>query len=101
MTAEPWTLAVIAVMTVAAALCRFGGFWFMGFVPLSGRVRAGLDAMPLAVMLGIILPPALKGSTPEWAGLLAAGLVAYASRSELGAVLAGMLAVAAMRWAGL
>jgi uncharacterized membrane protein len=95
------TWAIIAVMTAAAMLLRFGGFWFMRLVPMSGRVRAGLAAMPLAVMIGILAPPMLRGGTPEWIGLGAVALLAWRGANEVVALIGGMAVVAAFRYAGL
>lgn len=101
MSLDPQTLAVIVAMAVAAAACRYAGFAFMRFIPLTPRVRAGLAAMPLAVMLAIILPPALRGGWPEAVGV-AATLAAVTLRgNELVAVVAGMSAVALTRAMGL
>jgi uncharacterized membrane protein len=88
---------LILAMTAAAALCRLSGFWFMRFVQLTPRVRAGLDAIPLAVMLGIIIPPALRGGVPEAIGIAATLLAVHLRCNELVAVLVGMASVAATR----
>ncbi len=98
MTLDANTLALILVMTAAAAFCRFSGFWLMRFVPLTPRVRAGLDAIPLAVMLGIIIPPALRGGVAEIAAISATLLAVHLRYNELIAVLVGMATVALCRW---
>lgn len=101
MSLEPSTAALIVVMALAAAACRFAGFAFMRFVPLTPRLEAALAAMPLAVMLAIVLPPAMRGGLPEIAGI-AATVVAVALRgNEVVAVVAGMGAVAIVRYLGL
>jgi uncharacterized membrane protein len=101
MSLDQRTITLILAMTAAAALCRFAGFWFMRFIPLTARVQAGLQAIPLAVMLGIIVPPALRGGVPELLGIAATGLAVYGNRNELVGVLFGILAVAAARGFGL
>ena len=60
---------IIVVMAVAVALCRLGGFWAMGFVTITPRIESGLKAIPLAVMIGIMLPPILHGGIAETAGV--------------------------------
>lgn len=100
MSLDPHTMAVIIAMTLAAAFCRYSGFAFMRLIPMTPRVRAGLDAIPLAVMLGIILPPALRGGIPELVGLAATVLAVQLRGNDVVAILAGMGAVAGMRALG-
>jgi uncharacterized membrane protein len=101
MTLDNRTLAIILAMTAAAAFCRYAGFAFMRFVPMTPRVRAGLDAIPLAVMLGIIIPPALRGGVPELTGIAVTALAVLLRLNELVAIVCGMAAVAALRASGL
>lgn len=95
------TLWVILAMTAAAAFCRFAGFAFMGAIPLTPRLRAGLDAIPLAVMIAIVLPPALRGSVPEWLAIGVVAAAVYVRLNELVAIVCGMGAVALARSYGL
>ena len=97
MTARPDVLVLIGVMALAAALCRLAGYWFMRFVPTSPRMEAGLRAIPLAVMIGIIGPPILRGGWPELGGLAATIATVRLGGNDLLAILAGMGAVAALR----
>jgi uncharacterized membrane protein len=97
MTFDPATLVIILVMTVAAALCRLAGFGFMQFVPLTPRMEAGLKAIPLAVMIGIMGPPVLKGGLPEMLGLVATVAAVRLGLNDLIALVAGMGSVAALR----
>ena len=101
MNLDPNTFAIIVAMAIAAAFCRFSGFAFMRFMPMTPRVRAGLAAMPLAVMLAIVLPPALRGSWPEWGGIAAAMAAVLLRGNELVALVAGMATVALLRAFGL
>ena len=101
MTVDTWTMATIAVMALAAATCRFAGFAFMRFVPMTPRVKAALAAMPLAVMLAIILPPALRGGLPEAIGIVATVVAVSLRGNEVVAVVAGMATVAFARAMGL
>ena len=97
MTANPDTLVIIAVMAIAAAICRLVGYGFMRFIPMTPRLEAGLKAIPLAVMIGIMGPPVLRGGWPEIAGLVATVIAVRLSGNDLLAIVAGMGAVAAMR----
>jgi uncharacterized membrane protein len=91
------TLAAIAVMTLAAALCRLSGFWFMGLIPVTRRVEAGLGAIPLAVMIGIMVPAVIKGGMPEALGLIAVFAAVKLKTNDLVATLSGLATVALVR----
>jgi uncharacterized membrane protein len=91
------TLLAIAVMTVAAALCRLSGFWFMGLIPITPRVEAALGAIPLAVMIGIMLPAVIKGGIAEALGLIAVFAAVRLKTNDLVATLAGLVVVALVR----
>ncbi|MEQ1647552.1 MAG: AzlD domain-containing protein [Hyphomicrobiaceae bacterium] len=97
MTFDQTILIIIAVMTAAAAACRLAGFWFMRLIPITPRVEAGLKAIPIAVMIGIIVPPVIKGGIPETVGLIATMAVVKLGANDLIAVLIGMASVAATR----
>ena len=97
MTIAPDVAVVIAVMAAAALLCRFGGYWFMGFLSITPRMKAGLDAIPLAVMLGIMVPPVLRGGIPEAAGIAATIAAVRLGANDLVAILAGLAIVAGLR----
>jgi uncharacterized membrane protein len=97
MSLDPHTLAVIAVMAVAAALCRLVGYGFMRFIPLTPRLETGLKAIPLAIMIGIIGPPVLRGGVPEMAGLAATVAAVRLGLNDFVALFVGMGAVAALR----
>jgi uncharacterized membrane protein len=97
---DPVTLTAILVMAAAAAACRLSGFWFMRFIPVTPRLEAGLRAIPLAVMIALLVPPVLRGGLPEIAGLVATLAVMRLAGQEVVAIIAGMAAVAGMRWAG-
>ena len=101
MTFDPTTMTVIAVMALAAAVCRLSGYWFMRLIPVTPRIEAALKAIPLAVMIGIILPPVLRGGLPESAGLAATLIAMRLTGNDVIAVLAGMGGVALMRWLAL
>ena len=55
---------VIAAMAAVTYLTRIGGFIVMGYVPLTRRVRAFLQALPGAVVVAIVLPIVVKDGGP-------------------------------------
>ena len=69
----------------------------MRFVNVTPRVQTALRAAPLAVMVGIVVPAAVRGGTAEWLGLAAAALVMRFTRKDLVAALAGVTTVAICR----
>jgi uncharacterized membrane protein len=97
MTFDTGTLVVILVMALAAAACRFLGYGFMRFIPVTPRLEAGLNAVPLAVMIGIILPPLLRGGIPELVGFAVTVLAVRLRLNDFIAILSGMGVVAALR----
>lgn len=93
-------LTVLA-MTAATYSMRAGGYWIMGRVPLTPRVRRGLEALPGAIIVSTILPIALKGGIPAALCLaVAAGAMAIL-RKDIIAVFLGVAAAAAARAAGI
>jgi uncharacterized membrane protein len=93
----PDVVAAIAGMAVLSFACRAVGFWAMGFVPLTPRVRAWLSSVPIAVMTAILVSAAAHGGPPEWIGLVVALAAMRASGNELIGMVAGVVAVALVR----
>jgi uncharacterized membrane protein len=90
-------LFLLLALTLASYACRIGGFWLMRFVSVTPRVRATLAAAPLAVMLGIVTPVALRGGVAEWIGLMATFVAMRVYGSDLVAMFCGIAAVALAR----
>ena len=76
---------------------RSGGFVLMGYVPLTPRVRAILNALPGAVVMAIVLPLMVRGGLPAWAAVLASIALMAWRRNDLIAVVGGMAAAALIR----
>ncbi len=98
---DPGFLITVAALAAASFFCRAGGFMMMRFVRVTPRMEAALKAVPLAVMIGIVMPAAATGRTPELAALAGVGVVMKLTGNELLAALAGLAVVAAGRWLGL
>lgn len=90
---------LLAALALASYACRVGGFWLMRFVTVTPRLRATLAAAPLAVMLGIVTPVAMRGGVAEWIGLVATFVAMRLTRSDLTAMFCGIAAVALARLA--
>jgi uncharacterized membrane protein len=76
---------------------RAGGYWLMGRVPLTPRVRRMLEASPGAVIVATILPIIVREGVPAALAILAGGAVMLVWRRDYLAVAAGMAAAAAWR----
>lgn len=69
----------------------------MRFVPITPRVEAGLAAIPIAVMAGIMAPAIVRGGLSESAGMIATIAVVKFGGNDLLAIIAGLATVAAFR----
>ena len=92
-------LAAILAMAAATYLMRVGGFWLMGHVPLTARMRKMLEALPGAVVAAIVLPVMVKTGGPAFLAIGATVALMVIRRNEFLALAAG-IAVAAMARAG-
>lgn len=97
MIVEPAALAALVAMGLATYATRAGGFWLMGFVPLTPRVEAALTAIPSSVMASLLAPIALQAGPAEMAGYAVIAAVMLVSRRDIVAGIAGIVAVAAFR----
>lgn len=95
---RPEFLPALAAMAAASLFCRVGGYMLMRFIPVTPRVEAALKGTPLAVMIGIVLPVAMKGNIPELIALAAVALAMRFVRDDMIAAMIGVFAVAIGRW---
>ena len=92
-------LLVFVALAIAAFACRAGGFLVMRYVNVTPRVEAAMRAAPLAVMIGVVAPAALRGSVPELVGLAATAIVMRWRGNDVVAAFAGVIVVALLRYA--
>ena len=100
MTADLGTVGIwLAVGAMAAVnyAIRAGGFFLMGYVPLTPRVRQILNALPGAVVMAIVLPLMVRGGLPASAAVLVSIGVMALRRNDLIAVICGMAVAALIR----
>lgn len=88
---------VIGAMTAANYAIRAGGFFLMGYVPLTPRVRSILNALPGAVVMAIVLPLVVRSGVPAALAVLIAIAVMAWRRNDLLAVICGMGVAALVR----
>lgn len=95
-----FVMAVVGMAAVTYTL-RAGGYWVMGRLPLTARVRRGLEALPGAIIVSTILPIVLQGGLAVGLCLVVAAGAQLRLRKEYIAVFCAAAAVAGMRAAGL
>jgi uncharacterized membrane protein len=97
MSVDPQLLPLLAALMAASFACRAVGFALMRFVAVTPRVTAALEAAPLAVMVGIVAPAAVRGGPPEWVALAVTATLMRATGNDFMSALAGVAALAAVR----
>lgn len=98
--ADPLVLPAILAMAVIVLLMRCGGFWLMGRVPLTPRIRRMLEALPGSIIASLVLPIVVRIGLVAGLAVLAGALVMAWRRNEFLAVAAGILVAVAARAAG-
>jgi uncharacterized membrane protein len=91
-------LLLLVALALASYACRVSGFWVMRYVSVTPRLEAALRAAPLAVMVGVVAPAAVRGGVPEIAGLVGVVVVMLWRRNDLLATLLGVFVVASLRY---
>ena len=91
----------ILAMAFATLTTRFAGYWLMGHIPLTKRVRRVLEILPGAIMAATIVPIVAKvGPAALIAVLVAAGSM-IVKRNEFIAAGLALVAVSLARAYGL
>ncbi len=93
--------AAVLAMAAATYPMRAAGYWLMGRVPLTPRVRRVLEALPGAVVMATVVPLLAREGIPAIAAIVAALGVSFIKRNEFLALFTGVVAGAAARAAGL
>jgi len=89
--------AAIGAMMIMTILAKTMGFWILGRVPLTARLRRGLEALPGGVILATVVPITLESGLP---GVLAVGMAALTmalTRKDWLAVAIGLATLAGYR----
>lgn len=96
-------LAVFAifVMGLATFAMRAGGFWMMGHVPLTRRVRRMLEGLPGSIVVAIIVPVVAKAGALAVVAVITAAALMILRRNEFLAVTGGVIMAALARAAGI
>jgi branched chain amino acid efflux pump len=92
-------LAVICMTAVTYSL-RAGGYWVMGRLPITEKMRRGLEALPGAIIVSTILPIVMQGGLAVGLCLIVAAAAQLLLKKEYIAVFCAAGAAAALRAAG-
>lgn len=95
------TFAAFVAMALVTFAMRTGGFWLMGRLPMTDRLRRGLEALPGAMIVATVLPVALQKGVAASACIVATAFAMAIVRRDLIAVAAGLATAAALRQFGL
>jgi len=98
------TIAAIGAVTLLAAVTmatRFGGVWIMAYVRITPRIEAFLKYMSVSVLISIVVTTTWAAGSRIWLAVVTAALVMLATRSAVGAMLAGTAIAALARGFGL
>jgi uncharacterized membrane protein len=93
-------MIAFAVMTAVTVASRLGGYWLMGYVTVTPRVRRMLDALPGSIIVAAALPVAVNGGVVVMFAIVAAMLVSIIRRNDFLAVITGMAVAALARAIG-
>src|SRR2546430_12999367 len=79
---------LIAILAMAAAtlLTRVAGYWLMGHIPMTRRVRRSLEVLPGAIMAATIVPIVAKVGVVALFAVVVAALGMMVKRNEFLAV---------------
>ena len=97
MVADHSFFIAVAAMAAASYACRVAGYLLMGWLPITPRLEAGLRAMPIGVMAGIVTPSVVAGRPAEIVGLGVVFLLMRVTGKDVVASLGGAFAVALVR----
>ncbi len=93
--------AGIMAMALATYLTRFAGFWLMGHVPVTLRVRRMLETLPGAIVVATVAPLVAKAGMPGVIGIGVTLASMFLRRNEFLAVALGLTSVSLARAFGL
>lgn len=100
-TADTMILAAILAMAMVTYALRAGGYWIMGRVHVTPRIRRGLEALPGAIIVSTILPIILQGGLVVGLCIIVAVAAQLRMKKEYIAVFCAAAAAAALRAGGM
>jgi uncharacterized membrane protein len=94
-------MAGILAMAFATYFTRVVGFWLMGHVPMTVRVRRMLETLPGAIVVALIVPLGARAGVPGLVGIAVTLASMLIRRNEFLAVALGLAAISLARAYGL
>src|SRR3954454_20152706 len=94
-------MAGILAMAFATYFTRLAGFWLMGHVPMTVRVRRMLETLPGALVVATIVPLVARAGTAGVVGIGVTLASMLLRRNEFLAVALGLGAITLVRAYGL
>ena len=91
----------ILVMAAATLLTRISGYWLMGHIPMTKRVRRTLEVLPGAIMAATIVPIIAKAGPAAFIAVVVALASMIVKRNEFIAAGLALVAVSIARAYGL
>ena len=93
----------IAILAMAAAtyLTRISGYWLMGHIPMTRRVRRSLEVLPGAIMAATVVPIVAKVGPAAFIAVAVALASMIVKRNEFIAAGLALAAVSLARAYGL
>jgi uncharacterized membrane protein len=90
---------LIAILAMAAATLatRFAGYWLMGHIPMTRRVRRCLEILPGAIMAAIVVPIVAKVGVVALFAIIVAMVSMILRRNEFVAVGFALVTAALLR----
>ncbi len=76
---------------------RYFGLSIGGLLPTTGRMGAFLNAIPIAILTGLVAPTVFNGGTITLIGAAITAIVAYYTTNMLAAMVSGIIVVVALR----
>lgn len=94
-------MIVVGTMALVTVILRTAGFWLMGFVPVTPRVKRMLGALPGSIIAAAVLPIVVQGGPVAALAVISAMISMWLTRNDFIAVLTGMGVAAAARFLGM
>ena len=90
-------ISAVVLLALVTMTTRVGGVWIMSYVTITPRIEAFLKYMSVSVLISIVAATSWAAGSRIWLGVGTAALVMIASRSAVGAMLAGTTLAALAR----
>jgi branched chain amino acid efflux pump len=82
-------ISAVVLLALVTMTTRVGGVWIMSYVTITPGIEAFLKYMSVSVLISIVAATSWAAGSRIWLGVGTAALVMIASRSAVGAMLAG------------